>query len=277
MPAFDVPRFVRMLMIIALAWGGPASALALGRVMKLRGGSAVALAFFGGAAAVGLAFASARTGSRKPSRPRSPATSGSSSGWEALADPHDHYASRWAMYESLSGWLGGREWKGRSVVEFGHANPVLRAFMEGAEYRVLDASEHDVQRLDRVSAGEFDAAILDQTLARVSDPDRALSELRRVLKPGGVAIVITPFLAPAGSANDVDSTRWTPRGLQALLTRGGFESEVNSWGNLPAARELLGSMEITAADAMARRLGIRRGDNDTSYPVTVWAIATAKN
>jgi len=24
-------------------------------------------------------------------------------------------------------------------------------------------------------------------------------------------------------------------------------------------------------------LGIRRGDNDTSYPVTVWAIATAKN
>lgn len=273
-PSFDLARLARILLIITLAWGGPASALALGRIMRLPGGSAVALAFFGGAAAVVLALWTTRVRRKKPPR-RAAAVDGESS-WEQLADPRDHYANRWAMYESVSEWLGSRDWKGRSVAEFGHTNDVLRAFTDGAVYLLLEYPEHDVQRLDRVPSDQFDLAILDQTLEHVPDPERALAEVRRVLKPGGTAIVTTPFLVPLHGTKDYgDYTRWAPQGMETLLRRCGFDAQVYSWGNLPAARELLGSMYLTAADARAKRIGVGHADSDAPFPVTVWAIATA--
>lgn len=57
----------------------------------------------------------------------------------------------------------------------------------------------DVQRVDMLnmdfSDGAFDLVIANHVLEHVEDDARALSEIRRVLRPGGMAILQTPYSA----------------------------------------------------------------------------------
>ena len=62
----------------------------------------------------------------------------------------------------------------------------------------------------------FDAVIAQAVLEHVADPARCVSECRRVLKPGGLIYVETPFLVPEHGA-PFDYTRFTLLGLRRLL------------------------------------------------------------
>jgi SAM-dependent methyltransferase len=271
--SFHRTRLIQTLSIAALAWAGPMAALALNWWTDLPLAVEIGLALFGVALAIAAALRSSRV--RRPIR-IAPADDGHG-GWERDASPEGNYANRWASYQHLSQWLGARDWAGTQVAEFGHTNGVLGAYLKGATHVLLEYPEHDVQRLAGVESHRFDLAILDQTLEHVADPERALAEVRRVLKPGGVAIVTTPFLVPLhGTDRYGDYTRWTPQGLATMLERCGFDPEVHAWGNLPAARDLLESMHLTAAEARARKLHIDAGENQEPYPITVWAIATVR-
>ena len=62
--------------------------------------------------------------------------------------------------------------------------------VELARARGLDARVGDVQELP-FADGEFDCAVAAWMLYHVEDLDRALSELRRVLRPGGRLVAVT--------------------------------------------------------------------------------------
>lgn len=47
-----------------------------------------------------------------------------------------------------------------------------------------------------LAGGTVDVALCTEVLEHLPEPDRALAELRRVLRPGGLAVVTTPFLYP---------------------------------------------------------------------------------
>src|SRR5262245_65463279 len=161
--------------------------------------------------------------------------------WRRVADPKDNFANRWAMYEDLTAWLSSRDWKGKVVAEFGGSNEVLRTFMPGAEYRSLPYPEYDVQDLSNVADATFDLAVLDQTLEHIAHPERALAEVRRVLRSGGIAVVTTPFLVPVHEGpNYGDYYRWTPQGLAVMMDRAGFDAKVRGWGGRKAAAVLVG-------------------------------------
>ena len=50
---------------------------------------------------------------------------------------------------------------------------------------------------------EFDGAICVQAIEHVSDPERALTETRRVLRPGGIAVFVTPNRLTFGPPDEV--------------------------------------------------------------------------
>jgi SAM-dependent methyltransferase len=73
-----------------------------------------------------------------------------------------------------------------------------------------------------VDDGSFDAVLLTQVLEHVPDPGRVLSELWRVLRPGGRLYLSAPLVWELHEL-PFDFYRYTSVGLEHLLQAAGFE------------------------------------------------------
>lgn len=100
------------------------------------------------------------------------------------------------------------------------------------EYVGMDhtASLHDQSNVDLtgtayaipVPDNSFDAAICTAVLEHLEEPEAALRECRRVLKPGGTAIYTAPFIWHLHE-EPRDFYRYSKYGLQYLFEKAGFE------------------------------------------------------
>jgi ubiquinone/menaquinone biosynthesis C-methylase UbiE len=73
----------------------------------------------------------------------------------------------------------------------------------------------DAQQLD-FSDEEFDTVVATLLLSTVPDPERALSEMRRVLRPGGRLLLLDFARSP------IAPVRWIEKALQPLTARSRF-------------------------------------------------------
>lgn len=69
--------------------------------------------------------------------------------------------------------------------------------------------------------GEFQAVLCNQVLEHVFNPDEFLSEMHRVLRPGGQLLLTVPFVWDEHEQPH-DYARYSSFGLKALLERNGF-------------------------------------------------------
>ena len=95
--------------------------------------------------------------------------------------------------------------------------------------------EHSIQDVEKMTmpSGLFDVLTSRQLLEHVPNPDKALQEMYRVLKPGGLLVLSTPswfgLVAPlyfikrlfGGLEQPIDDW-WTPFGLKSNLADAGF-------------------------------------------------------
>lgn len=152
----------------------------------------------------------------------------------------------------------------KRVLEVGGENWKSTAF---ASYLSIDYPEYDLCEgpLERET---YDLIFLEQVLEHVLWPHRAVRSLFQMLRPGGWAIVTTPFLVKV-HAYPVDCSRWTELGLKHLLAEGGFSIEgieTGSWGNRAAV--IRGFRRVPRWIPWWHSLR-----NEPNYPVMIWAFA----
>jgi SAM-dependent methyltransferase len=104
--------------------------------------------------------------------------------------------------------------------------------------------------------GSFDLVLCTQALEHVAEPGAVLSEIHRVLRPGGTALVSVPsvFLYhPDPPGSDQDYWRWTHSGLRRSVAAAGAWSavEVRSQGEVVAC---LGLIVAQFVDELGQRL-----------------------
>lgn len=125
---------------------------------------------------------------------------------------------------------------------------------------------------DTLPAKRFDCIILTQTLHLVFDMAAAIANVRKSLKPGGVALITVPGITRVEPGPGYE-WHWSLTGdsLRRLL-EASFDAgkiEVTTYGNLFAATAFLHG---AAVEEVSRR---RLDRFDPAYPVTVAARAVA--
>lgn len=127
----------------------------------------------------------------------------------------------------------------------------------------------DLTKPNDIESNRFDCIVCTHVLHMIFNLDKAMSELYRILKPGGVLIVGVPHI----SMNDphIDEIwRFTPAGLKNTLTLQFQESniKIKAYGNaLSAAFALRG---LVTHEMTKRELEF----HDERFAVEVCAVAT---
>ena len=125
---------------------------------------------------------------------------------------------------------------GSVVLDAGAGDSPYRHYFEHAHYVAVDfaaTAYHEFRNLDAICRLEqlpfadesFDAVLCSEVLEHVPQPSMVLSELRRVLKPGGRLFMTTPQSWEVHEA-PYDYFRYTSFGLGALMSQAGLTVEV---------------------------------------------------
>lgn len=80
----------------------------------------------------------------------------------------------------------------------------------------------DVKNMNAIETESFDSVLSNQVLEHVDDVGQAMSEIYRVLKPGGNLCITVPFIGRL-HAMPHDYWRFSISGLRYLLQKHGFE------------------------------------------------------
>lgn len=118
-------------------------------------------------------------------------------------------------------------------------NPIAARFAR--EHGVVRAAAYDAGRGWPFAAESFDAFIMLDVLEHIEDDRAALREAARVLRPGGIGIVLVPaypFLFSAWDTYVGHHRRYTKQALYDVARAAGFEVARGTYWNaitLPAA------------------------------------------
>lgn len=99
----------------------------------------------------------------------------------------------------------------------------------------------------------FDAATCEQVLEHVPSPHAVVAELMRVVKPGGLIHIASPFVFP-WHPSPSDYTRWTQEGLRSLFPDCAVEREGVMAGPFSALNAFLPALLATVLCFGSRRL-----------------------
>lgn len=177
------------------------------------------------------------------------------------------------MYNALESYLASfQQGKRVLLVSEGTEPAIRRMFPPDTQFTATSYPPVDVANLAEFHDGQFECAVTDQVLEHVRHPWRALSELRRVLVPGGIAINTSCSFNPIHDAGDY--YRYMPDGFRALHED--FLGTVllsGYWGNRQAIGDFVvnGKKSFDVRTSETDRVLASRTDRD--WPWVVWCVA----
>lgn len=129
---------------------------------------------------------------------------------------------------------------GQKILDVGSGtNPYRYMLAEGVNYTSLDVEGGAGKPDITIRPGEkwpvednaFDAILCNQVIEHVRDLDFVLSEIFRVLKPGGTLILSIPFLYPLHGAPH-DYRRLSSYGMEQILEKSCQEVKIHCIGGI---------------------------------------------
>lgn len=193
-----------------------------------------------------------------------------------MKNPYRNKFSRYGMYTKIENTLRSLDLKPGKCLLIGDtlkgkgANPTITDMLPVSIIDAPDYPEVDMQSMpyrDNI----YDYFVSDQVLEHVRKPWLGVAEARRVLKPGGLAIVTSALMFPQHGV-PYDYFRFTPAGLKVL-----FEdfSKIHSCagnGNKQFLKDLF--VDNIAGQVKPGTSGAKRAlVCDNKYLVSVWIIA----
>ena len=175
------------------------------------------------------------------------------------------HITRVEPYRQCSDWIASLSPTKLDVLEIS-AGEYWRNTFKFKSYMPFDWPQYDICKdyLDR----QYDLVIADNVFEHLRYPNRAASNVLRMIRPGGWFLTLTPFMIRVHDV-PIDCTRWTELGMKYFLEESGFDPSTmqsGSWGNRSAVK------------ANMRKLGAYRGfrrrlKNEPDFPVTIWVMA----
>lgn len=117
-----------------------------------------------------------------------------------------------------------------TVVDVGGGKTPYRRFVKCNDYLILDIEDRpgreeviicDLNKKIDLPDEKADLVIMTEVLEHLENPQQALSEIYRILKPEGKLLLTTPIVWPIHEAPN-DFYRYTQYGLENLLKKVGF-------------------------------------------------------
>jgi SAM-dependent methyltransferase len=126
----------------------------------------------------------------------------------------------------------------------------------------------DLQDLKTVADASYDCAVVTNTLQYLRDPRRGVSELHRILAPGGTALVTLPCLGRPGAeefavVDGIDYWRFMPAGVAALFADLSWDVDVARYGNALVGTAIWHGMAIEDLPRRAWQI------NDAAWPCVI--------
>lgn len=88
----------------------------------------------------------------------------------------------------------------------------------------------DLQKADIIKNNTFDSIIFTHVLSAIPDPVKAVSELNRIVKPGGIVLCTVPCVLQKYAPDPKDCWRFTIDSLSVLFS-GFSECKFHAYGN----------------------------------------------
>lgn len=125
----------------------------------------------------------------------------------------------------------------------------------------------DLRNMPQISDNGYDTIILTQVLLYIDDYEAAISECRRILKPGGTLFAIVPAMCRIDVRAGVENDYWRFTKASAQYVFGKYFSKdrlvVKTWGNVLAG---LGFWIGLSQEEFSRK---ELDYNDASFPVLI--------
>ena len=148
------------------------------------------------------------------------------------------YLIRKGLHEFIKDNLSSRELG--LVVDVGAGRAPYRGLLKCKKYVGIDIERRgdvenliiaDINKDIPIDSESVDVVILTEVLEHLRNPNRAMEELCRILKPGGKLVLTTPLLWPLHEEPN-DFQRFTKYGLEEILKNSGFkEFKITGYGN----------------------------------------------